>query len=48
MRTEHFVPADQLAPAVALNDWLKERLRSILDAMPRADDRAGLPLSPNA
>ena len=48
MRTEHFLPADQLAPANAFNDWLKERLRSILDAVPHGDDRAGQPLSRNA
>lgn len=48
MRTEHFVPADQLAPAIAFNDWLKERLRSILAAVPPAGERAGQPLSRNA
>ena len=48
MRTEHFVSADQLAPANAFNDWLKERLRSILDAVPTADERAGPALSRNA
>jgi len=45
MRTENFLPADQLAPAVAFNDWLKERLRSILDATPRGGEPARPPLS---
>lgn len=48
MRTERFVPADQLAPAVAFNDWLRERLRSILDAAPSRREPARQNLSPNA
>ena len=32
MRNDCFLPADQLAPAAAFNDWLRERVRSILDA----------------
>lgn len=48
MRTERFIPADQLAPAVAFNDWLRERLRSILDATPRRHDSNPIPRSQNA
>jgi hypothetical protein len=48
LRTEHFIPADQLAPAVAFNDWLSERLRSILDAAPRRQDASHPPRSHNA
>jgi hypothetical protein len=48
MRTENFVPADQLAPAVAFNDWLRERLRSILDASPRRNETRQPALSQNA
>jgi hypothetical protein len=48
MRTENFVPADQLAPALAFNDWLRERLRSILDASPRRNQNRQVPLSQNA
>jgi hypothetical protein len=37
MRNDCFIPADELAPALAFNDWLRERVRSILDApAPRA------------
>lgn len=48
MRTENFVPADQLAPALAFNDWLRERLRSILDAEPRRNENRQPPLSHHA
>lgn len=48
MRTENFVPADQLAPAVAFNDWLRERLRSILDASPSRNPNRPTPLSQKA
>jgi hypothetical protein len=48
MRTERFIPADQLAPAVAFNAWLSERLRSILDATPRRHDGNPAPHSQNA
>ena len=44
MRTERFIPADQLAPAVAFNDWLRERVRSILDASPRRHETRQVPL----
>ncbi len=45
MRTENFLPTDQLAPTFAFNDWLKERLRSILDASPRRGEPSRPPLS---
>ena len=48
MRPDCFIPTDQLAPAVAFNDWLRERLRSILDAStPRAEAARTQPFSPN-
>jgi molybdopterin biosynthesis enzyme len=46
MRTDScFLPADQIAPAVAFNDWLRERVRSILDASPRRQETRQAPLS---
>jgi hypothetical protein len=48
MRTERSIPADQLAPAVAFNAWLSERLRSILDAAPRRQDADHPPRTQNA
>jgi hypothetical protein len=48
MRTDYFVPTDQLAPARAYNDWLREQLRSILDAAPRRKETRQAPLPQNA
>lgn len=47
MKPDCLTPADPLAPAIAFNDWLRERVRSILDATADHAAAAARP-SPNA